>query len=225
MPKYYVEPSESATWVPSAEQMRFMVWELTPVDRRDPPYQKDLAAEIGVSEFTLSRWKALPQWQEYKNVFTMMKLNASIPAIINCLIDDLTDPDNWQARRDFIRYGMPFMGQAMLDPRIQAIQQADQRLIQGHSVEQVLAALPEEHLDSVIKALEDLGVVQPEQTEEQPEQDQGTASQDNPTLDYSQFTRTDYTRPVKEPRRLPPAPPAKHQPAPGRLRPSSARKL
>jgi hypothetical protein len=44
-------------WTPN--QLRLIAWLATPSDLREPRSQADLAAEMGVREETLSRWKRL----------------------------------------------------------------------------------------------------------------------------------------------------------------------
>ena len=48
----------------SADQIKFQVWLATPSAQRSPRQQQELAAELGVSEVTLCRWKHLPGWHD-----------------------------------------------------------------------------------------------------------------------------------------------------------------
>ena len=48
----------------SANQLKFQEWLATPRLERSPPTQIDVAEVIGVTNVTLSRWKALPGFEE-----------------------------------------------------------------------------------------------------------------------------------------------------------------
>jgi hypothetical protein len=46
------------------EQETFALWLILPATEREPKMQKELAAQLGVTEETLSRWKSVPQFAD-----------------------------------------------------------------------------------------------------------------------------------------------------------------
>jgi len=51
----------------SADQIAFAEWLALPFMERQPKHQKDLAAQLGISEKTLTEWKKIPEIWEVRD--------------------------------------------------------------------------------------------------------------------------------------------------------------
>lgn len=178
---------DTPIWIPSPEQTKLLIWDITPEYMRVPKTLTELAAQLGVNRNTLTAWQKLPQWLEYRNLFVFLKLKSQLPTIVNAYIADLTSnqTQSWQARRDFFRYGLPMLTQTVNDPRLLAIERATNNLLPTKSLQQVVNSLPPDHQESVVKALEDLGIIEPENPQD------GATSSATPSndLNFSQFEK------------------------------------
>lgn len=76
----------SRVW--SASQLKYMAWSALPSSERKPTTEAEIAAEIGVDDRTLRRWKQLPGfWDGVKNE-ARANLKGSIGRIYNALIKE-----------------------------------------------------------------------------------------------------------------------------------------
>lgn len=70
----------------SRNQRRFQEWLASPKYDRIPPTQELLAPELGVHPITLTRWKALPGWNEAVNALARERLGYHLPEIYGALV-------------------------------------------------------------------------------------------------------------------------------------------
>ena len=76
----------------TAEQLELQAWLALPQRYRKPKTQKELAKSVGVNEFTLSRWKALPSFGEEvvalaRDRIKLEDLNRVLDAMVKKAID------------------------------------------------------------------------------------------------------------------------------------------
>ena len=76
----------------TAEQLELQGWLALPQRHREPNTQRALAKKLGVNEFTLSRWKALPGFGEEvvglaRNRIKLEDLNRVLDAMVKKAID------------------------------------------------------------------------------------------------------------------------------------------
>ena len=144
----------------SPEQRAFMMWSVTPKVKRVPGSQKELAELLGVHETTLSRWTALPGWLEAKNNMVMRRLLGKLPDIINVLISDLLNPEYWQARRDFVRYAMPYLAGIQETTGYQEINASEVGALPASTIEEDLASFSGSERVRFLGLLEKIGAIQ-----------------------------------------------------------------
>lgn len=144
----------------TVEQLTFMNWQITPHSLRTPATQKELAEQLGVHETTLSRWNDIPGWTEARNKAVWYRVQKKMPDIVNALVEDLTSPEGWQARRDFIRYGLPYLTKADQEGYFDELKQADVSLLPQTTIQRELEALPPEDRSRFIEILSRLGHLQ-----------------------------------------------------------------
>lgn len=75
--------SEERQWTP--EQEAFQAWLGLPRELRDPKTQSEIAEMLGVTEWTLSRWKGLPGWPERVNLASVAVLSESVGDVLAAL--------------------------------------------------------------------------------------------------------------------------------------------
>ena len=80
----------------SPEQDRFILWLLTLRDEREPATQRDLAAELGVDQNTLSVWKRDPEFLTAWNSAYLRTISnpGKKMEIMSTLMNTATDPDD-----------------------------------------------------------------------------------------------------------------------------------
>lgn len=90
-------------------QLMFVAWLATPEPYRKPKYQRELAAELGVTEVTLWRWSKNPK--VILAVRWMVMHNAGDPARVGQIVDFLfeTAQDNAQTMRSRIEAAREFL--------------------------------------------------------------------------------------------------------------------
>lgn len=78
----------------TTNQIIFAEWLALPTIERQPPTQKELAVQLGVSEQSLCYWKEVPElWDVVASLFTS-KAKELIPEAIKVLEDRIKDPDH-----------------------------------------------------------------------------------------------------------------------------------
>ena len=74
------ETTKPIIW--SGEQERVIAWLALPKSERVPKTQKALAAEIGIYEDTICRWKRLPGWGDAVNALALAYVKDDIPDVL-----------------------------------------------------------------------------------------------------------------------------------------------
>lgn len=88
-------------------RQHFLEWLCTPPDHRDPHTMKELAAEFGLSEQTLFRWKREPEflgeWEiQYRKVVGSPEKAQRIMDKLFETAEDRTDPRQVQAAKAYL---------------------------------------------------------------------------------------------------------------------------
>ncbi len=99
----------------SPEQIALLEWTVSPVAERRFVTQQDLAAHLGVSEVTLSRWKRLPEIKEALTAASLEWAEEKGPKVINALVGYALLPGGTKDRETFAKYVHPAIIKARQD--------------------------------------------------------------------------------------------------------------
>jgi hypothetical protein len=65
----------------TTNQLKFIYWQATSKAHRKPATQQELAGELGVTEVTLSRWKAKPELAPDANRVARAEFSKHLPEV------------------------------------------------------------------------------------------------------------------------------------------------
>ena len=113
-------------------KQRFLEWLCTIKEDRDPPYQKDLALELGVHAKTLSDWRNEPEFLEEWN--RRYRRTVGSPERMQLVLErlfetatDRTDPRQVQAAKEY-RMAVEGVAPTRLDISVNARELSDAEL-------------------------------------------------------------------------------------------------
>ena len=76
------------------EQILFAEWLALPMSERHPSTQKELSAQLGVSDQTLSNWKDIPEIWDVRDSLLTTKAKGLVSDALKVLEDRLKDPEH-----------------------------------------------------------------------------------------------------------------------------------